>query len=71
MTIYEHYKGGTYKLIGEAVHSETLEPLIIYEQLYKTKDYPKGTLWVRPKLHFEGMVLIDGEEAPRFKKIEE
>lgn len=71
MATYEHYKGGRYRLVGEALHSETLQPLIIYEQLYETEDHPKGTLWARPKKLFYGEVTINGKRAPRFRKIEE
>lgn len=69
--IYEHYKGGRYRLVGEAVHSETLEALVLYEQLYETPDYPKGTIWARPKTLFEGEIEIDGKKRPRFRHIKE
>lgn len=69
MTTYQHYKGGTYKLICEAIHSETQETLIIYEQLYQTDKYPKGTRWARPKKMFYEEVQMNGERQPRFRKI--
>ncbi|WNR79415.1 DUF1653 domain-containing protein [Bacillus velezensis] len=28
---FRHYKGGLYKVIGEAIHTETEEKLVIYE----------------------------------------
>lgn len=63
--IYEHYKGGRYRLIGVARHSETLEPLVVYEALYPTEQ----KLWVRPAAMFESMVVLDGVEVPRFRRV--
>lgn len=42
MKIYRHFKGGIYKYVGIAQHSETLEMMVIYQSL---KD---GKVWVRP-----------------------
>lgn len=39
---YRHYKGGLYKIISLAVHSETLEEMVVYYNV----DH-KST-WVRP-----------------------
>ena len=58
---YRHYKGGEYKVIGVAKHSETLEELVIY-----THD---DEFWVRPKKMFLGNVNKNGEIIPRFKYI--
>ena len=33
-SLYEHYKGLRYKIIGVARHSETLEELVVYQALY-------------------------------------
>ena len=33
-TIVRHFKGGLYKIVGKAEHTETKESLVIYEQLY-------------------------------------
>ncbi len=40
---YRHYKGNLYKIINFAVHSETLEDMIVYQSLKDNK------IWVRPK----------------------
>ena len=65
--IYLHYKGKQYEVIGRALHSETLEALVVYKPLYPTPDVPEGTLWVRPEAMFSEMVLVHGEEVPRFR----
>ncbi len=41
--VYKHYKGDLYVVEGIAKHSETLEDMVIYRQLYG-----KGKLWARP-----------------------
>jgi hypothetical protein len=60
--LYEHYKGGKYRLIGVAKHTETDEPLVVYLSLIY------GTLWARPMDIFYGTVVVDGVEVPRFKR---
>ena len=40
---YRHYKGGEYELLCVAVHSETLEPMVVYRALYG-----EMKTWVRP-----------------------
>lgn len=59
--IYQHYKGRRYEVIGEALHSETVEPMIVYRALYGSYG-----LWVRPKAMFLEIVLVEGRETPRF-----
>lgn len=61
---YKHYKGGMYKVLGVAKHSETLEDLVIYEALY---DNETSKLWVRPLTMFSDLVEIDGKQVPRFE----
>ncbi|MBJ3805114.1 DUF1653 domain-containing protein [Bacillus subtilis] len=59
---FKHYKGGIYKVIGEAIHTETEEKLVTYED-------HDGVLWARPKDMFLGKVVVDGKEIKRFKKL--
>lgn len=65
--IYLHYKNKKYKIMGVAIHSETLEELVVYEALYKND---LGQLWVRPKKMF--LEVIEGADykGPRFRRIE-
>lgn len=64
-TLYRHYKGNEYELLGEATHSETGEELVVYRALYG-----EGRLWARPKEMFFGSVKKDGVDIPRFEKLE-
>lgn len=63
---YRHYKGKDYEVIGFARHSETLEDMVVYKQLYG--DF--GT-WVRPLSMWEEIVEVNGEKLVRFKYIDE
>jgi hypothetical protein len=68
-TLYRHFKGMRYRILGLGRHSETCEELVFYEALY---DNPMGKLWARPKTMFlENVVLPNGNEVPRFQKIDE
>jgi hypothetical protein len=62
--LYRHYKGNNYRVIGLARHSETLEPMVVYEVLYGA-----GGLWVRPAAMFGETVEIDGVSVPRFERV--
>ena len=58
---YRHYKGGLYEVLGTVRHSETLEPMTLYRALSGEQG-----LWVRPAAMFNGTVVVDGREQPRF-----
>lgn len=64
--MYRHFKGGTYRVLGVAKHSETLEEMVVYEALYENK---LGKLWVRPLAMFLEEVEIDGQKVPRFVQL--
>ncbi len=63
---YRHYKGNEYRLIGVANHSETLEPMVVYQALYG-----KQELWVRPAAMWLETVEKDGYSGPRFCYIDD
>lgn len=59
--LYEHYKGNKYQVLSVAVHSETLEEVVVYKALYGEK-----LIWVRPLKMFLETVEVNGEKKPRF-----
>ena len=67
-SVFEHYKGNTYELVGQAKHSDSLEDFVVYKALYDS-EIGKNVMWVRSKEDFYGKILRDGEECQRFKKI--
>ena len=62
--LYRHYKGGQYRVLGTVRHSETLEPLTLYQALYGQQG-----LWVRPAAMFAETVVIGGVTQARFERI--
>jgi hypothetical protein len=62
--LYRHYKGGQYRVLGTVRHSETLEPMTLYQALYGRQG-----LWVRPAAMFAERVVIEGVSRPRFARI--
>ncbi len=66
---YQHYKGGTVKVLCVASHSETLQKFVVYEALYECRTYGKGSMWIRPLKMFKEKVLVNGKKIPRFKYI--
>jgi hypothetical protein len=68
---YQHYKTEKfYEVIGMARHSETLEEMVIYKALYHCNKFGNNQVWVRPKKMFLEHVVYNGNDVPRFKRIE-
>ena len=59
LATHRHFKGGLYRRIGVALHSETRERLTVYEHLWPREP----GLYVRPEAMFDEL-LPDG--TPRF-----
>ena len=60
---YRHYKGNRYEVLDLALHSETLEPMVVYRALYG-----QGEVWTRPaSMWNEPVTLPDGQTVPRFR----
>ena len=53
-----------YRLLGLAPHSETLEPMAVYQLLYG--DFG---LWVRPAKMFFEEIEVDGRRIRRFERV--
>ena len=62
---YRHYKNKLYQVMEVAIHSETMEEMVVYRPLYG-----EGKLWVRPLDMFLESIEIDGKTIPRFEFIE-
>lgn len=62
--LYQHFKGGIYKVIAIAKHSETLEEMVVYQS---QKD---NSIWVRPKSMWNEQVLYQDKLVNRFSKID-
>ncbi len=62
---YRHYKGGLYRVLGVAEHSETREWLVIYQP-----EYGECGLWARPLSMFNEQVVADGKQQPRFARLD-
>ena len=64
--LYRHFKGNMYKLLYVAKHSETLEPMVVYQALYGEMG-----IWVRPASMWTEHVDREDYHGPRFYPIEE
>ncbi len=58
---YRHFKGKEYRVLYLARHSETLEPMVVYQALYGERG-----IWVRPAGMWNERVERDGRRVPRF-----
>lgn len=63
--IYEHFKGGRYRVLGIARHSESQDEFVVYESL------EQGGMWIRPLGMFMENVEREGKTVKRFEKYEE
>lgn len=64
--LYRHFKGKEYRLLYVARHSETMEPMVVYQALYGERG-----IWVRPAAMWNETVERDGVTAKRFTYIGE
>lgn len=59
---YRHFKGNEYKVLHIARHSETLEPMVVYQALYGDRG-----IWVRPASMWNETVEHNGKTVRRFE----
>ena len=59
--LYRHFKGNLYRLLYVAKHSETLEPMVVYQALYGEQG-----IWVRPAHMWNEQVERPDYTGPRF-----
>ena len=64
--LYRRFKGKEYRVLYTATHSETLEPMVVYQALYGQRG-----IWVRPAAMWNETVTREGKTLPRFTYIGE
>lgn len=62
---FQHFKGGHYRYVGTAFHSETRQRMVVYQALYGEQQY-----WVRPESMFFETIERDGRQLVRFQEVE-
>lgn len=62
--LYKHFKGGYYRVLGFATHTETGEELALYKNIKDSK------VWARPFDMFTGKVEVDGVLVDRMRLVE-
>jgi hypothetical protein len=60
---WRHYKGGVYTILTLANHSETREPMVVYQS------DSFGSTYVRPLAMWEDDCIMEGKETKRFVRI--
>ena len=61
---YRHYKGGVYKVISIATHSESGDDLVVYHS-----EGNPDNCWARPLSMWFEEVTVEGQTVKRFKLV--
>jgi hypothetical protein len=72
--LYRHFKGPdkVYRVLRIAYDCDNpKKEIVVYEQLYESKDFPRGTVWVRPLEEFLGEKWVEGGLVKRFELVKE
>jgi len=64
--IWQHYKGGQYKIIALAKYEDNLVDCVVYEAQHENPTYKN---WIRTKENFLEKINYDGKEIQRFALI--
>jgi hypothetical protein len=64
---WQHYKDPaySYRILGHAINEETDEPWIVYQA-----EYGECVKFIRRAAGFLSMVEVDGQNVPRFARVE-
>lgn len=62
--VYQHFKGSFYEVVGNATLEDPWEELVVYRALYG--DSP---VFVRPLKMWDGLIVWEGYQGPRFRRI--
>lgn len=69
--IYRHYKGNLYEVKGIVMHSESLEPMVLYRPMGEPGVDAAVVHWVRPQAMWSELVELEsGIKVPRFSLLE-
>jgi len=63
--VYQHFRGDEIQVVGVALHSETLEEVVVYKHVTGERA-GEPYQWVRPVKVFLEDVDKDGYKGPRF-----
>ena len=65
---WRHYKGKYYYSYNVAIHTESMERLVVYRSLYADDINPFGQMWTRPESMWSEPSPVD-TARPRFEEI--
>ena len=63
-TLWRHFKGNLYRVVGSAIDEATLEPLVLY------RPEGSGLTWARPLRVWGEVVRGDAGDVPRFSPVD-
>lgn len=62
--VYQHYKGNKYKVLNVATHTETMEQMVVYQDISAPEK-----IWVRPASMWNDTVNLPDKTVLRFSLI--
>ncbi len=62
--VYQHYKGNKYKVLEIATHTETMEQMVVYQDVSNPEK-----IWARPATMWCDDVVLDHKTVKRFTLI--